>query len=181
MWIMERTRVRYAPLGLLIVALTVLVAACGGSSETTSTSTTAAPTTSSASTTSGVASSSTSGALTGDEATIAENWVKFFDGSLPAPDKIGLLENGQQYTKEIEAQAASPLTKAATAAVSSVKITSPTTAVVNYSILVGGQPALPNQTGSAILQDGTWKVGAESFLALLALQQGSLPTSSTSP
>ncbi|MFH0916864.1 MAG: hypothetical protein V1912_10505 [bacterium] len=178
---MKRTRVRYAVLGLLVVALAALVAACGGSSETTTTSTTAAPTTSSASTSSSVASSSTSGVLTGDEATIAENWVKFFDGTLPPADKIGLLENGQQYTKEIEAQGASALAKMATAEVSSVSITSPTAAEVKYTILVGGQPALPNQTGEAILQDGVWKVGADSFLALLALQQGALPTSSTSP
>ena len=166
-----------ALLVLLIVALTVVVAACGGSSKTT-TSATAAPTTSSASTASSVPSSSTSGALTGDEATIAANYVKFFDGTQPAADKIGLLENGQQYTKEIDAQAASPLGKMASVAVSSVAITSPTTAEVKYSILVGGQPVLPNQTGKAILQDGVWKVGADSFLALLALQQGSTTPSS---
>jgi hypothetical protein len=172
MWIMRRTPVRCALLGLLVVALIVLVVGCGGSSETT-TSSTSPPTTS--------GGSSTTAALSGDQATIAANWVKFFDGTLPAQDKIGLLENGQQYTKEIEGQAVSPLAKMATAAVSSVTITSATMAEVKYSIMVGGTPALPDQVGKAVLQDGVWKVGAESFLALLALQQGSLPTSSTTP
>jgi hypothetical protein len=177
MWVVKRAWVQLALLVLLIVALAVLTAACGGSSGSTTTSG-APPTSSAASTTTSGASSSSSVALTGDEATIAANYVKFFDGTQPAADKIGLLENGTQYTKEIDAQAASPLGKMASVAVSAVTITSPTTADVKYSILVGGTPALPNQTGKAVLQDGVWKVGADSFLALLALQQGSLTPSS---
>jgi hypothetical protein len=174
---MKRIPVRYVLLGLLVVALAVLIAACGGSSKTTTTNTTAAPTTSTeAMTTTSGASSSTTGALTGDEATIAANWVKFFDGSLPVADKIGLLENGDQYKAQLEAQAASTLAKMATASVSAVKITSANTADVTYSIMAGGLAVLPDQPGKAFLQDGTWKVSAESFLALLALQQGSAPT-----
>jgi len=181
MWIMKRSRARFALLGALIVALTVLVAACGGSSATT-TSATAASTTSNAPTTTsggsattGAGSSSTSVVLTGEAATIAANYVTFFDGTKPVADKAGLLENGQQYTKELETQAASPLGKMASVSVTAVTITSPTTADVTYSILVGGTPALPNQAGKAVLQDGVWKVSADSFLALLALQAGSAP------
>ncbi len=51
-------------------------------------------------------------------------------------------------------------------------INSPTTATVNYSIVEGGQVALPNQTGQAVLQGGVWKVSAPSFQALLKLEQG---------
>jgi hypothetical protein len=172
MSIMKRTGVRYAFAGLPMLGLALLLAACGGSSTTT---TTLAPTTSTAPpTTSGA--STTAVTFTGDEATIAANFVKFFDGTLPVADKVGLLENGDQYTTELEAQAASPLAKAATVSVSAVTITSPTTADVTYSILVGGVPALPNQAGEAILQDGVWKVSADTFLALLALQ-GATPTS----
>lgn len=171
MGIVKCNRARYALLVLLIVALTVVIAACGGSSETTSTSTTAA-----ASTTSSVASSSTSVVLSGDEATIAANYATFFDGTKPVADKVGLIENGQQYSKELETQAASPMGKIASVKVSAVTITSPTTADVTYTILVGGTPALPNQPGKAVLQDGVWKVSADSFLALLALQAGSAPT-----
>jgi hypothetical protein len=180
MSIMKRTGVCYAFVGLLILGLALLLAACGGSSTTTTTlaptTSTAPPPTSGASTTTSAASSSSTAALSGDEATIAANFVKFFDGTLPVADKVGLLENGDQYTAELEAQAASPLAKAATVSVSAVTITSPTTADVTYSILVGGVPALPNQPGKAILQDGVWKVSADTFLALLALQ-GATPTS----
>jgi hypothetical protein len=49
---------------------------------------------------------------------------------------------------------------------------SPTQAKVTYSILIGGSPALSNQTGTAVLQGGTWKVGLASFCGLLALENG---------
>jgi hypothetical protein len=51
-------------------------------------------------------------------------------------------------------------------------VESATQAKVTYSILVGGQPALANQSGVAVYQDGTWKVGLASFCGLLALENG---------
>jgi len=61
--------------------------------------------------------------------------------------------------------------------VGGVKVTSPTKATVSYSITLGGQTALPNQTGEAILEGGVWKVSSQSFAALLALEgQGSSPS-----
>jgi hypothetical protein len=56
--------------------------------------------------------------------------------------------------------------------VTTVKVTSPTTATVTYSIVEAGQVALPNQTGQAVLTNGVWKVSAPSFRALLKLEQG---------
>ncbi|HYZ53605.1 MAG TPA: hypothetical protein VE733_08920 [Streptosporangiaceae bacterium] len=49
-------------------------------------------------------------------------------------------------------------------------VTSPTQAKVIYSVLLGGTPALKNQPGVAVLQNGTWKVGDQSFCALLTLE-----------
>jgi hypothetical protein len=172
MRIMRHILIQSALVGAVILGLTILVVACGGSSAT---STTVAPATTVSPTTTATSPTSTPGSsapATGAEATIKANWEKFFDGTQPAQDKVGLLENGKQYTAQIDAQAASPLAKGATASVSSVTLTSATTATVVYSILVGGQPALPNQTGQAVLQGGVWKVSAQSFLALLALEQG---------
>ena len=78
--------------------------------------------------------------------------------------------------------AASPLAKSAKATVSNVEVTSPDKATVTYSVSIGGQPALTNQTGTAVLVDGQWKVGDASFCQLLSLQ-GAAPalcrTSST--
>ncbi len=51
-------------------------------------------------------------------------------------------------------------------------ITSPTQAKVTYNVLLGTTPALTNQSGVAVYQDGTWKVGDASFCGLLALENG---------
>jgi hypothetical protein len=53
-----------------------------------------------------------------------------------------------------------------------VTVLSPAQAKVTYNILLSGKPVLTNQSGTAVLQDGTWKVGAASFCGLLALQNG---------
>jgi hypothetical protein len=66
--------------------------------------------------------------------------------------------------------AGSSLAQGASASVQSVTLTSPTQATVHYSILVGGAPALPNQKGTAVYENGTWKVGLGSFCSLLTLQ-----------
>jgi hypothetical protein len=186
MWTVKSTRMRGVILCLLVVTLALIVAGCGGSSATTTTaaptSTSAAPATTVVSgTETTVAGSTTPVTFTGDAATIATNWAKFFDGSLPVADKAALLENGSQYSKELETQAASPLAKAATAQVTAVNVTSATAADVTYSLLVGGTPALMDQKGQAVLQDGTWKVSAASFQALLALESGAGGTATTVP
>jgi hypothetical protein len=173
MWIVKSTRMRGLILGLLVLTLALLVAGCGGSSETT--------TTVAAVTTTTAGGSSTSVTLTGDAATIAANWTKFFDGSQPVADKAALLENGSQFSKELEAQGANPLAKAAAAKVTDVKVTSATAADVTWDLLVSGTPALPGQKGQAVLQDGTWKVSAASFQALLALQGGGTATTVPAP
>jgi hypothetical protein len=40
------------------------------------------------------------------------------------------------------------------------------------ALALGGKPALSNQIGTAVYQDGTWKVGDGSFCQLLALENG---------
>ncbi len=41
---------------------------------------------------------------------------------------------------------------------------------MTYDVYMGGKPALSNQTGVAVYQDGSWKVGGASFCQLLALE-----------
>jgi hypothetical protein len=105
-------------------------------------------------------------------AAITTAWQTFFAGTTPAATKITLLQNGQQFATVIQAQAGSPLAKATQAKVTAVSVTSPTTADVTYSIVQGGQVALPDQKGQAVLEGGVWKVSAPSFQALLKLEQG---------
>jgi hypothetical protein len=51
-------------------------------------------------------------------------------------------------------------------------MTSPMQATVTYDILIGGKPALSNQTRTAAYRDGRWRVGDGSFCQLLALENG---------
>jgi hypothetical protein len=117
--------------------------------------------------------------MTPTQAKIKADWVTFFAGSTPAKHKIALLQNGPSFAAVINVQASSPLSKSVGAKVSSVTVTSATKAKVHYSLTLGGVPALSNQTGVAVLQGGTWKVGDQSFCGLLALEQTKTPACAT--
>ncbi len=156
MRMLTRTWTGRAALAACLLALPVAVAACGSKS-------TAAATPSA--TPSPAMNASPSAAIT-------TAWQTFFAGTTPAATKITLLQNGQQFATVIQAQAGSPLAKATQAKVTAVSVTSPTTADVTYSIVQGGQVALPDQKGQAVLEGGVWKVSAPSFQALLKLEQG---------
>ena len=128
-----------------------------------------------------VLSSSTlmSTSTTATQAKIKADWVAFFSGTTPAKHKIALLQNGQSFAAIIKAQASNSMSQSSAAKVLSVSVTSKTQAKVRYTITLGGQPALSNQTGVAVLQGGTWKVGDQSFCALLALEQTKAPACSS--
>jgi hypothetical protein len=145
-----------------------LGAACGGGSSPTGATTPAAPIT----TTGATAGTSLSSA---DLAQIRSNWITFFDGSKPADSKIPLLENGQDFAAVLRLQAQGPLAQGSTVTVSDISFLAPGRAKVSYSILVDAKPALPNQVGLSVLEDGTWKVADASFCALLTLEGSKTP------
>jgi hypothetical protein len=147
---------------VLSLVLAAAMAACSSSSSSSSVSHTASA---AASTASASAASTASGV-----AQIKEDWEAFFSGTTPAAKKIALLQNGQKYAAIIQAQAASGLAQSASAQVTAVHVISSTQATVIYDIVLGGKPALSNQTGTAVYQDGVWKVGDASFCQLLALE-----------
>ena len=64
------------------------------------------------------------------------------------------------------------MASSASATVTKVTVTSPAQATVTYTVLLGTTPALTNQSGVAVYQNGTWKVGDASFCGLLALENG---------
>lgn len=112
----------------------------------------------------------TSGAAA--EQQISTNWTTFFNPKTPVSKRIALLQNGQTFASVIQAQAGSALASQASAAVSKVAVSSPSQASVSYAILLGGKTALPNQSGTAVYQSGTWKVAVASFCGLLTLEAG---------
>jgi hypothetical protein len=139
------------------------VAACGNSS------TSSAPKTSSPAAS---ASSPAASASSSTQSIIAANWTAFFNPKTPIAKRISLLQDGQEFAAIITSQASSGLASAVSAKVTKVTLVSPTQAKVTYSILESGQPVLSNQTGVAVYQDGTWKVGIASFCGLLAMENG---------
>ena len=165
----ERRPKRRRPVLLVAIAASALIgAACGGGSSPTASGTPTAPST----TVSATAGTSLSSA---DLEQIRSNWIAFFDGSKPADPKIPLLENGQLFADVLRLQAQGPLAQGSTATVSDISFLAPGRAKVSYSILVGGKPALPNQVGLSVLEDGTWKVADASFCALLTLEGSTTP------
>ncbi|HUD77155.1 MAG TPA: hypothetical protein VMR00_04830 [Streptosporangiaceae bacterium] len=101
---------------------------------------------------------------------ITTDWEAFFNAKTPTSKRVALLQDGSQFASVIKAQAGSGLAALATAKVTHVTVNSPTQATVTYEILVSGTPELKNQTGTAVLQNGTWKVGVASFCGLLTLE-----------
>jgi|ERR1022692_349797 hypothetical protein len=156
----------------LLMAVGMTLTACGssGSSSSPSPTITAVPTTSPASSAPSTGSSSEPSSGPAAIAAIKANWVAFFDAKTPTARRIALLQNGSAFASVIKAQATSTLAQLATAKVNSVSLTGTTQAGVIYSILAGGQVALAKQTGVAVYQDGTWKVGLVSFCGLLTLE-----------
>ena len=99
--------------------------------------------------------------------------MKFFSGKTPVSDRVALLQNGPKFKPVIEAFASNPLAKSASATVSSVTLQRQDKAKVVYTVKVAGA-GLPRQTGTAVRENGTWKVGDASLCKLVALQ-GSTP------
>jgi len=165
---------RFPPAGVvLIVAFSTVVAvtACSSSGS-------AKP---AASASKSSAAASANGSSSAAVAQIKTNWEAFFNPKTPVSKRVSLLQNGSTFASIIQSQASSPLASSATSSVTAVTVQSPAQAKVTYSILVGGTPALKDQPGVAVYQSGTWKVGDQSFCALLTLENsGKAPTACAS-
>jgi hypothetical protein len=152
--------------GLLLAAIAVTVSACGGGGGSgqagggggnTSTPTTAP-------------SAASSAAPAAAKSEIRQNWAAFFNGKTKPQQKIKLLAHGQKFAPVIKKQSKSGLARQTSAKVGNVVLTGPQHATVTYSVLIGGSPALKNQTGHAVRADGTWKISDASFCQLLGLR-----------
>lgn len=154
----------------LLAATGIALAGCGsggsGSGNTAPATHTSSPTSQSSTPASGTEPTTGSGAV----AAITKNWATFFNAKTPTSQRLALLQDGTMLAAVIKAQSHNPLAKLATAKVSHVTLTGTSQASVTYSILVSGAPALSNQPGVAVYQNGVWKVGLISFCALLKIE-----------
>ncbi|WP_367324220.1 hypothetical protein [Streptomyces sp. HUAS ZL42] len=149
----------------LILVLAPALASCsdenGGGSETTP------PTPSVETTTSAPATAPADPAAAEQE--IRQNWQKFFDPKTSTKDKQAVLENGEQMGPVLQAFSGDKRGGQVQAKVEKVEFTKPTEANVTYTLTLNGQTALPGASGTAVEQDGTWKVSVSTLCALVAL------------
>lgn len=172
-------RSRYAWVAASGLALATALTACSSSSSSntgsgaSSSSATPSSAGSSAVPSSSAMSSAAAEPTSGSAAVsaITANWEAFFSGKTSAATKISLLQNGQTFAQVINNQAGSSLSSSAKATVSSVKLNSDGTATVKYSVGISSA-SLPPTDGTAVYQDGVWKVGDVSFCYLLTLENG---------
>ncbi|MFC9659527.1 hypothetical protein ACFVJ5_04765 [Nocardia sp. NPDC127606] len=147
----------------LCCGLVAALAGCGSDDDTA-----AAPSTSAAATTSAAAATADATAT----AAITKAYTTFFDGNVPPAERAALVESGDVFLPILQAQSQNPQSSGTTVTVASVKSTGATSADVGYTLLMGGNPVLPDQTGQAVKQGATWKVAAATFCALIAIQGG---------
>jgi len=152
------------------LALAAALAGCSSSSSSSAT-TSASNTPTEASTPVGPATpvpatSSSASAV----AEITANWEKFFNSSTPTAQRVALLQNGSTFATAISGL--SGLVSKLGAKVTNVTLNSATTATVTYNLTAGGSSLLTGQTGTAVLENGVWKVGDASLCGLLKLVPG---------
>jgi hypothetical protein len=176
-------RIILAP--VLGLALALAVTACSSSSSSSSSSTASSAASSSAPASSAPASSApASSSSSGNSAAVAQitaNWEKFFDASTPLSERVALLQNGSSFSSAIDSFSKLPLADGIGAKVTGVTVTSATSATVTYSIVSGNTTLLGGQTGTAVYEDGMWKVGDASLCNLFKLVPGgSVPAACSS-
>jgi hypothetical protein len=155
----------------LVLALAPALAACsddsGGGSESTPPTPTAERTTS--------APASAPADRAAAEAEIRQNWQKFFDPKTSTEEKQAVLENGDRMGPVLQAFSGDERGGQVQAKVTKVEFTSATGADVTYTLTLKGATALPDASGSAVEQDGTWKVSAKTLCALVQLSGNASP------
>jgi hypothetical protein len=149
----------------LCLALALAVAACSSSSSPSS----SAPASSAPASSAPASSSSGNSAA---EAQITANWEKFFDSTTSLSERVALLQNGSTFSSAISALSKLPLASGIGAKVTSVTVNSATSATVTYNIVSGSSTLLTGQKGTAVYEDGTWKVGDASLCGLFKLVPG---------
>ena len=111
-------------------------------------------------------------------AEITANWEKFFSSSTPTSQRVALLQNGSAFSAAISGLTS--LVSNLGAKVNSVTLNSATSATVNYNLTSGTSTLLSNQSGTAVLENGVWKVGDASLCGLLNLVPGGTKPSACS-
>lgn len=157
---------RTAAAGALVALVTALATGCSSSDDSSSATTSSAKATTSAAATTAAAATASAASTKA----ITDAYLLFFNGTTPAATRASLVENGDVFLPTLEGMAADPQSMATTATVEGVTTSEPNNAAVKWTLLMNGAPVLPDQSGEAIQEAGTWKVAAATFCTLMAIQ-----------
>jgi hypothetical protein len=138
-----------APLIIALALVTVPLTACGGGSDDKPQAAATAPADTAAAT-----------------AQVKSNWAEFFGGTKPVTQRSSLLEDGASLSEALTLAEKNPLAAQTSSSVSSVTFTSATQAEVKYDLSIAGNKVTSDSDGTAVLQDGTWKVSKFTFCQL---------------
>jgi len=104
------------------------------------------------------------------DAAVKTMWQTFFNGAVPIPRRLALLQDSQRFTSFVRSEAKTSLgalVLAASGKVTKVAVTAPGKASVTFTILLGGKPIAKNLSGTAVYSGGRWLVAASAFCGLL--------------
>src|SRR3954468_272505 len=154
------------------LAAAVLATACGGNSSNSAATDNNPPPSSTPPTTSTATAPADEAAA---KTEITKNWQTFLRSGTPQATAVALLEKGDTLGLALKKAAAEDKATggARSAKVVSIEFTSPTQANVNYKLHAAGQ--VLNSSGTAVLEDGVWKVSDVTFCTLVVLGNGSRP------
>ncbi len=158
--------------GIAVIAVATVTGCSDDKSDSNATATSAAAAATSAAATSGASAAAADPATT---KAVTDAYVQFFDAKQPADKRAAAVEKGDAFAPVLAAQASNPQAQGTSATVSKVTTADATHADVTYTLLMNGQPVLPDQAGQAVQESGQWKVAASTFCTLLKLQGGTAP------
>lgn len=164
---------RVVPIALICAVL--VVAGCGSSGGTPA-----------ATNTQGTSETEPGGGETGHPAppptatAVRRAYSTFFSSKTSLSQSILALQHGTVFTVTLREQGQSQRAQQSGASVSTVQLLSPNVAEVRFSVTSNGVTALTNVPGKAVLENGHWKVAAETFCELLRLE-GSAPKACNDP
>ncbi len=104
-----------------------------------------------------------------DTKEIKANFTTFFAKNTSLNEREMLLQSGTKFAQPMQSEFQQLGTQNPSISINSVVFKTNTSADVNYTINLDGQPVLKNQTGEALLINNTWKVSDSTLCQLFSL------------
>jgi hypothetical protein len=121
-------------------------------------------------------------ATSADERAIVAVYTSFIEPGVPISTKVGMVQDGTAFQPAMESLSQSDFAKIVTVTVSKVTLNSPDKATVIFSLQLTGQgTVVPNATGYAIRDHGTWKIAGATLCQLLQANDPKLPAPCSDP